>query len=180
MSGMELLLLGATGLSAGAQLMQGREEARVLGQNAAMAELEAEKARKAAASDAAATQEDAERTMGAARAIGAASGFDGSGSALDILADLAGQKRYNTSAIIYGGDEERRALLAEAASLKKARNAVATNTMLNVGATILSGGYRASQLDRAAAGGVRTGRKAPVLTKPSPTTRTTSIKVRPG
>lgn len=172
-----MMLAASTFATAAAQGLQGREEARALGESAALAERDAEKTRRAASSDAASAQEDAERTMGAARAIGAASGFDGSGSALDILADLAGQKRYNTSAIIYGGDEERRALLAEAASLKKARNAVATQTMLSVGATLMSGGYRASQLDRTP---VRTGSKAPVLTKPSPTTRTTSTKVRPG
>ena len=152
MSGLEFIL-GAAGtlLSASAQIGAGREEARTLNLQAGELEAQAERERVGAAADAALATEDAERTIGAALAFAGASGFDGSGSARDVLADLGAQKRYNTSALIHAGDLERRALLTQAGDMRRAATASKRNALLSAGATILTGGYRMTQLDRAPA-----------------------------
>lgn len=152
MSGLEFALgLGGALLSSAGALSQGRAQASALNAQASELEAQAERERQSAAADASLATEEAERTIGAAQAIAAASGFDVSGSARDVLADLAGQKRYNASALIYAGDLERRALLAQAGGLRRSAKASKRQGLLAAGATLLTGGYRLTQIDRAPA-----------------------------
>lgn len=153
MSGLEIAMFAAsTALSAGGQLMQGGSDRRAAYRSAAEAEAEAQRAANAAAIDASLAQADAERAIGTALTQAGASGFAIDGSAVDVLADLGAQKRYNTSTIIYGGDLERRRLLTEAKNMRRAGDSAFTQGVLGAAGTVLSGGYRArqSQLDRAA------------------------------
>lgn len=137
---MYVLAAGAALAKGGAAIVQGNSEAEMKLAQARQAELEAEQARVAAAADASLAAEDAERTIGTARTIAGASGFDVSGSSLDVLADLAGQQRYNTNAIIYGGDLERRALLASAANFRRGASAARTAGYLGAVSSVMGGG----------------------------------------
>ncbi|GIK50359.1 MAG: hypothetical protein BroJett013_30560 [Alphaproteobacteria bacterium] len=154
MSGMALLFMAAsTGLQAVSQLSQGEMERAQYNAAAGEAEAAAERTREAAAADASLAQEDAERTIGRALAVAGASGLDVSGSALDVLADLSAQRRYNTSAIIYQGALERRELLRTAANYRAAGKFARRQARLGALGTIISGGHRMTSLDRAGSSG---------------------------
>lgn len=149
MSGMELIMMAASmAVSAGGQAAQGRMTQQQYNRAALEAGIAGERAAHAAASDAAGYAEDAERTIGSALTIAGASGFDTSGSAVDILADLASQRRFNTNAIIYGGDIERRQLLSSAANYRFAGNAARQQGNIAAFSTVMQGGYRMMSLDR--------------------------------
>lgn len=147
MSGYELMAMGvSTGMQAGAQLRQAKLNRQVAKINAEQAETDAQHVRIAAAIDAEQATEEAERSIGRALVAAGASGLAIDGSALDVLADLGAQKRFNASTLIYAGELERNALLREASFGRASARMQQRGATLGAAATVLTGGYRMSQV----------------------------------
>jgi|GEM_PF-3675328 len=134
-----MLQLASLGVGLTATAVSGIQQRQALAYNAKLAKQRAELASQQGARAAEAAQEQGERAIGTAAAAAGASGLNLGGSAADVLGDLAGQQRYNTTALIYQGNTERAAALSEAAIMKQQRTQAGWNTVLSMGGSILYG-----------------------------------------
>lgn len=108
MSGLDAaLLIAGTAVSAAASIAEGRQASALHRYNMAVAQRDADAARRAAAFDEAQSRRRTQSLMSRQRALFAASGVDtGTGSPLAIFEETAEQGALEALAIRYGGETE--------------------------------------------------------------------------
>lgn len=146
MTGIETaLLVGATAVTAAGQVMAGNGAAAAQGFNARLAEAQAVQTQYQAGAEQAAVQRQLRQRQEAARAGAAGSGIDiASGSALDVFADNAAEMELEAQTRRWQGQMKAQALRAQAAQDRAAASASRIGGYVGAGATLLTGGWRAS------------------------------------
>jgi hypothetical protein len=140
MSGVEVAAIAATAMQTAASVVKGVSALQQSRMQAKLTQREGDAALASAQVEQDLTLAEGERVMGEARAAAGASGFDLSGSASDIFARLAAERQSAAATSLYEGDMAKTNAYIEASQIKKAGKAEFIGSMLEAGATAISGG----------------------------------------
>jgi hypothetical protein len=151
MSGLELLYAASAGLGAVGAVGSGLSANRIAQSQAAYMEADAEVARELGAVEADLVRRDGARAVGEAVALQGASGFAMDGSAMDVIAELAGEYDYKARVARYEAGRTARRLENEAASTHEQGRASRTAGFFQAGGSLLTGAANI-EMTRAATG----------------------------
>ncbi|MEO0784273.1 MAG: hypothetical protein AAFY10_01145 [Pseudomonadota bacterium] len=134
---MEPLLIAAVAASVTGTVLEGAGQYIALNDEITEAQFNQEKARAESMEEYRLASAEGRRQLGAARVRAGGQG-EISGSALDVLGELAAEGEYRANTALYQGRVRYDAFKAQAKAAKRARSLVPLTTAVNAGSTLLT------------------------------------------
>ena len=170
-------LIGSAGIGALGEIQQGYATKQLAEYNASVAEANATAARQQAALDEDTSRRKSSLVMGQIRARAAANSGDVNGSALDVLAESAGEAELEALVLRYGGEVKARTSESEAQLLRQRGKDAVLGGYIGAGTKLLTAAATVAGLYYG--GAAKAGSAIPNLSKTVPYLSSSGRKIGP-